>query len=102
MVRHLRLAAQTCELQLTESVVNQRCVSGAGPRLLPLVLPPDLADQPAQGRRPVQDVAHQVPGDGADQVQSGGGQGSGQDRQAGLQAGQSRGVVPLQETRGGT
>lgn len=82
-------------------MVNQRRVSRARPRLLPLVLPPDLVDQPAQGRRPVQDVADQVPGDGADQVQSGGGEGSGQDGQAGLQASQGRCVVPLQETGGG-
>lgn len=79
-------------------MVDQRCVSGAGPSLLALVLPPDLVNQPAQGRGPVQDVAHQVPGDRADQVQSGGGEGSGQDGQAGLQAGQGRRVVPLQET----
>lgn len=90
------MQSQTCELQLTEPVVNQRCVSGAGPRFLPLVLPAHLVDQPAQGRGPVQDVAHQVPGDGAEQVQSGSGQGSGQDGQAGLQAGQGCRVVPLQ------
>jgi len=74
----------TCELQLAQPVVNQRRVLGARPGLLPLVLSPDLMNQPTQRSWPVKDVANEIPGQRADEVQSGGGKQSRQDGQAGL------------------
>lgn len=90
-------AQLTCELQLAQPVVNQRRVLGAGPGLVPLVLPSHLVDQPAQRSWAMQTVANQIPGQRAEQVQFGGGQSSGQDGQAGLQTVQCCGVISLQE-----
>lgn len=60
----------TCELQLAQPVVNQCCVLRTSPSLLPLMLPPDLMNQPTQRSWTMQDVANQIPGQRADQVQA--------------------------------
>lgn len=61
----------TCELQLAQPVVNQCCVLRTSPSLLPLVFASDLMNQPAQRSWTMQAVANQIPGQRADQIQTG-------------------------------
>lgn len=69
--QHTLFSTLTCELQLAQPVVNQRCVPRAGPSLVPLMLSPNLVHQPAQGCWTMQEVANHIPGQRADQVQIG-------------------------------
>lgn len=61
----------TCELQLAQTMVNQCSVFRARPRLLRLAL--DLVNEPAQRSGSMQEVADQIPGQGAEQVEVSGG-----------------------------
>lgn len=61
----------TCELQLAQPVVNKCRVLGTSPSFFPLMLPPNLVNEPAQGCWTMQEVANHVPGQRADQVQIG-------------------------------
>lgn len=60
-----------CELKLAQLMVNQRRIPRARPGLLPLILPPNLVNQPAERRWTMQEVPDQIPGERADQVQIG-------------------------------
>lgn len=78
-------------------MVNQRCIPSACASLLPFILSANLMNQPAERRRPMQEVTNQIPGQRADQVQIGWGKRSGQDGQACLQTGHRCCVISLQK-----